>query len=220
MAKYIHVTTADKIPENRGSSGSPFEEYDSDPNQLSGFGPGERTMFLAVDEPAKPTVNAVLQKVDATFTLSTTAKNIRGVYVPGEELWRASWEVTAQDIETSRSLKKEELLSDRTAALDAGYTISNYSLPYTEAYFAALTSRKTWMTIAIAEGDILGTDTVVLQDKNGRKAELTNAQFDHHYSLYGLAYTDIDGIDHDASEQIDDALTPAEVDVVAWDFGS
>lgn len=223
--EWIHLITATKTPQNRGSNNTPFENYPDgfDPNPGNGFGPGETHQFLPVTRNAEPTIaNPVLQKAVKATTQSDQGVDIDGAYVtPGTYAdgdWIVSYTVTDQDLDVSKTLKKEELSADKLTTLSAGYTIGQYNLAFTEEVFAALTSRKTFMSNALLEGDIIGTDTIVLQDANGRKVQLTNAQLQNHYSLYGLAFTDIDGIEIAAEEEIDDATTPAQVDTVTWNF--
>lgn len=220
MAKYIHVITATKTPENRGSSGTPFEEYETDPNLDPAWGPDQRTMFLPVEEPDPPTYNQVTEKIVPTYTPDVNGKDVRGVYVPGDEAWRFTWTIEAQALQTAKAIKLGLLAEDKATHLAAGYTVGAYVLPLTREMFTLMTSLKTGMSVALVEGDLQPTDKLVLQDSNGKKVELTDAQFQNHYSKFFLAFTDPDKVDYDATEAINDALTLAEVDAVTWDFNA
>lgn len=218
MAKYIHVVSATKTPENRGSSGTPFEEWETDPNLNDAFGPAERTMFLLVEEPGSPVYNQVTEKIVPTYTPDAVDKDVRGVYVPGDNVWRFTWTIEAQDLATAKAIKLNLLAEAKAAHMASGYTVGAFNLPLTREMFTLMTSLKTGMSVALVEGDLLPTDTLVLQDSNGRKVELKDAQFQNHYSKFFLAYTDPDKVDYDSTEAINDALTLAEVDAVTWNF--
>lgn len=220
MAKYIHVTSAGKVPENRGTSASPFEDYALDPNDGVMFGPGERTMFLPVDEPANPVSNTVLEQATATYTPDIAGQNVRGVYVPGEELWRFSWIVSTQDLDTAKAIKKDQLLSAQSDALDLGYTVGNFTFPFTEDFFRQLADRHYWLDIAINDGEVPVGAAITFSDQNGAEVSVTLAQLRSNFRQYGSDYLRIFEKEVDARDAIEAAADPAAVDAVAWDFSA
>lgn len=218
MAKYIHVVSATKTPENRGSSGTPFEEWATDPNLNPAFGPGERTMFLLVEEPAAQTVNPVLVKLVTTYTDDIAGKRVRGEYIPGDEVWRFTWTEEPQDLEAAKAIQKAALLEDQAAKFAEGYIVGGFTFPFTEDFFQLLQTRYAMLNHAITRNDVPGDTKMTFADRNGKEVKQTLAQLGASYSAYGVAYLTIFEKEVTARSSIEDATTPAEVDAVTWSF--
>lgn len=220
MAKYIHVTSVSKTPENRGSSGSPFEEWASDPNDGTTFGPGERTMFLLVEEPGPPAHNQVTEKLTLTYTPDVDGKDVRGVYVPGDEVWRFTFTVEANTLEDAREAKKDLLSADQDAAFDLGYSVGQFVFPFNETFFRQLADRHYWMDIAINDGEIPAGASITFADRHGKEVSASLSQLRTHFRQYGSEYLRIFEKEVDARDAIEAANTVAQVDAVAWDFSA
>lgn len=213
MAKYIHVITATKTPDILSSSwSSPFREYESDPN-VDGFGPSERTMFLPVEEIAVPTHNKILQKANGVYT-----DGVRGEYITGDEVWRFTFTLSDNDLETVRDLKLNALEEAKDAALDAGYSVGNFAFPFTETFFRQLADRHYWLDIAINDGEVPTGTEITFSDRDGKEVSVSLAQLRTNFRQYGSAYLRIFEKEVDARDAIKAALTPAAIDAVTWSF--
>lgn len=218
MAEYIHVTSDTKTPENRGTSGTPFEDWETDPNLNPAFGPDERTMFLPVDRVSSYAVNDVLVKLVATYTPDVDGKSVRGVYVPGEEVWRTTWTEQDKTLEEAQSVKLGYLSADQTTALDAGYLIGNFIFPFTETFFRQLADRHYWLDIAINDGEVPANAEITFSDRDGKEVSVGLAALRNNFRQYGSDYLRIFEKEVDARDLINAATTPAEVDAVTWTF--
>ena len=216
MAKYIHVVSATKTPENRGSNSTPFEDFASDPNDGVMFGPGERTMFLPVDEPAEPVINKILEKLTATFTDDVNGDPVHGVYVDAETLWRFTWLVEAQDLEAARSLKLFELQQAEGAAVAVGYTAGNFVFPYTEEFFRLLADRHYWMDIAISDGEIAPGAQITFSDRQGQEVSVGLTTLRTNFRQFGREYLVIQETTVASVDALEAATTLAEIDAVTW----
>ena len=216
MAKYIHVTSDTKTPENRGTSGTPFENHATNPNDGVTFGPTERTMFLPVEEPAQPTVNEVLQKVEATYTPDVDGKNVRGVYVGADEVWRFTWDVTDQELATARQIKQQQMDEEKAADIAAGYVVGSFVFPLEEEFFRTLGVRLDWLEKAIADGDIPAGSHLTFSDRQGKEVSVTASQLRTNYKAFGQSYMTVMEKEVRTKNAIETAATLAEVNAVTW----
>jgi hypothetical protein len=220
MAKYIHVVSATKVPENRGSSGSPFEEWETDPNLNPAFGPDERTMFLLVEEPGPPAFNDVLQSLQNTFSPDVDGNDVRGEYIPGDEVWRFTFTLVDNDLEKAKQIKLFKLEEAQGEALAAGYTVGNFVFPFTEDFFRQLADRHYWLDIATNDGVVPSDPApmITFSDRQGKEVSVTLAQLRNNFGQYGSEYLRIFEKEVDARDEINAANTPGEVDAVTWSF--
>lgn len=216
--KYIHVITETKTPDRLSASWtSPFQDFDSDPN-VGGFGPTERTMWLPVDEPTQPVYNEVLQSIAATYSPDTAGRNVRGEYIAGEELWRFTWTLSNNDLATARAVKMNKLAQDKATALDTGYTVGNFTFPFTEDFFRQLADRHYWLDIAINDGEVPVGSHITFSDRAGKEVSVTLSQLRTNFRQYGSEYLRIFEIEVDARDAVNAAATPSAVDAVTWSF--
>lgn len=217
MAKFIHVVSATKTPENRGSNTTPFEDFPSNPNGGS-FGPSERTMFLAVDEPAEPVVNPILEQVTQTYTPDINGVNVRGVYVSGEDLWRFTWNVIAQNIEVARELKDFELQQAENAAVAVGYTVGQFVFPFTEEFFRLLADRHYWLDIAINDGEVPANTQITFSDRVGKEVSVGLTQLRNNFRQFGKEYLVIQETSVASRDRLEAANTLVQIDAVVWEL--
>ena len=123
MAEYIHVITATKVPKIRTGS-SPFEDHGADPNNDPAFGSDQPTMFLPVSRPARPVINDITQQANVVTTVGDGGNAWPGQYLAGPpEEWEVTWIITAQDLDTSKFLKQDQLNADSESFREAGIDI-------------------------------------------------------------------------------------------------
>lgn len=216
MPKFIHVISATKIPENRGSNTTPFEDFPSNPNDDVTFGPSQRTMFLSVDEPAAPVVNPILEQVNDTFTPDVNGVDVRGVYVGGEDLWRFTWDVVPQDLEVAREIKQLELDQAENAAVAVGYTVGQFVFAFTENFFILLADRHYWLDIAITDGEVPANTEITFSDRTGKEVSVGLATLRSHFRQFGREYLTIQETSVASRDRLEAATTLAEIDAVTW----
>ena len=218
MAKFIHVISATKVPENRGSNTNPFEDFPSNPNDDVTFGPSQRTMFLSVDEPAAPVVNPILEQVTPTYTPDVNGVNVRGVYVSGEDLWRFTWTTSAQELETARSIKHLELEQNESDAVAVGYTVGQFVFPYTEEFFRLLADRHYWLDIAITDGEVPANTQITFSDRTEKEVSVGLTTLRNNFRTFGKEYLIIQETSVASFDRLEAASTLTEIDAIVWEL--
>lgn len=216
MATYIHVITATKVPQNRGSDSTPFSEYASDPNASSAFGPDQDTMFLPVEDSAQPVVNEILLNVVRVLTQSDLGADVHGEYISGDEVWRKTWTTEAQDLETARSLKEFELQESEDAAVAVGYTVGQFVFPFVEEFFRLLADRHYWLDIAITDGAVPANTEITFSDRQGKEVSVGLATLRNNFRQFGKEYLIIQEKTVSAGDALEASTTLAEIDAVTW----
>lgn len=213
--KYIHVVSQSKVPANRGENRSPFEEFDSDPNGDK-FGPSKRSMFLVVEEPSPPTINPITQIVTPTYTPDISGKNVLGIYIGRDSVWRLTWDVGSNDIDIARDLKAIELQQDEDAVAAVGYPTGVFVFPFTEEFFRLLQARHYWLDIAITDGEATAEAEITFSDQNGKEVSANLVLLRDYYRQFGKQFLIIFEKTVRATDAMEAATTLAEIDAVTW----
>jgi hypothetical protein len=220
MPEYIHLVSATKTPENRGTNPTPFEHFPSNPNDEPGssFGEAERTMFLPVYDDPAPLYDEVTE-----YLLPYQTPDVTGILRPGRydaptASWHRGYAIAGNTLEDAREIKLYRLSEAVAAALDLGYPVSTYIFPFTEDMFTLLDNRQRWLEAAINDGTVPANTKITFSDKNGAEVSVGLAALRAHYIAYGSKYLRIFEKEVDARDAIRDALTPAAVSAVAWNF--
>lgn len=216
--EYIHLETATKKPENRGTADTPFEDFDSDPNDDLKFGPSQRTMFAPVVELPDNVFNPVLKREVALFTQDVNNIKRPGAYSPSTGEWEIGYVLQDLTLEQSKGAKLGILREQYDAALAAGYTTGPYKFPFTEDFFRSLNTRQRFLSEAIAAGAVPGTREITFSDVTGKEVSVNLTTLTNQFINYGVAYLSIFEKEVKARDQINTATTPAEVDAVTWTF--
>lgn len=218
MIKWIHVVTDSKLPTVRGGQSSVYELYEEgfNPNVDTPFGPDKETMFLPVISPAAPIVNEVIEQVVHVMTTGEGGQQYHGEYLDPE--WVQSWSVVPQELEMSRELKKLMLDVDRDAFVATGYAVGPFAFPLTEHFFRLLADRLKWLEEAVSALEVPSNTQLTFSDLADKEVSVGLDTLRAHFIGFGKEYLGMYETVVAAADEIKEATTPAQVNVVTWNF--
>lgn len=218
MKEWVFVRTATKAPAIRTNRTSPFETFGDvvDPNDGTGFGPGEDFMFIPVVRDIEPSIDPVLEQLSPYETTGDVGGVYEGKYIAPD--WVVGWDILPQDLSASKEVQLENLNNAHSLAIETGYLVGQYEFPFTESFFGRLATRLYWMENAIEKGTIPASREITFSDKNGKEVQVTAAQLQSHFAAYGNEFMTISEKEVAARSAIAAATTIQEVDAVSWSF--
>lgn len=215
--EYIHLDNLTDVPFARPGHTTAIEHYAEgvDPNDPP-FGPSFTGRFVPVAYPAVPTVNAITENLVRVETTGLDDRVYWGNLNGGT--WEKGYVVNPKTLEQAKQAKQDQLALDAEAALAAGFTVGQFTFPYTEEFFNLLANRSTFLETAIAEGDVIASQAITFSDVDGREVSVNLTQIKANFSNYGVAYLTIKEKEVAARNSIRAATTLTEVDAVTWTF--
>lgn len=222
MAEWISVVTATNVPHCIGSAQTPFKQYPDgfDPNFPSGeFGPGYELTYLPVQRPDPPELNDVLERAVQQQTVGDNSVMYPGAYDSGA--WVIGWNVEAQDLGVSQTIKRHMLDVSRDIRVDQGFALQNGAtllLPLTEDFNRQLQGSLAWLELAVSQLEVPATHTMTFSGSGGYQVEMGLETLKSAVVAFGAAFYGMRNVYATAINDIALATTPADVDAVTWEF--